>query len=86
MKTAIVVFDIDGVIRDVGGSYRRAIADTVEQFTSSYRPSITDIDDLKSEGIWNNDWDASLELIRRQLLGSPGTKPRPDFPQLSTPG
>lgn len=65
MKTAIVVFDIDGVIRDVGGSYRRAIADTVEQFTSSYRPSITDIDDLKSEGIWNNDWEASQELVYR---------------------
>lgn len=63
---AIVVFDIDGVVRDVGGSYRRAIADTVEHFTSgSYRPTQLDIDSLKSEGIWNNDWDASLELIRR---------------------
>lgn len=65
MKTAIVVFDIDGVIRDVGGSYRRAIADTVEQFTHSYRPSLSDIDDLKSEGIWNNDWEASQELVYR---------------------
>lgn len=66
MKTAIVVFDIDGVIRDVGGSYRRAIADTVEQFTNgAYRPSLTDIDALKSEGIWNNDWEASQELVYR---------------------
>lgn len=63
---AILVFDIDGVVRDVGGSYRRAIADTVEHFTSgSYRPTQLDIDSLKSEGIWNNDWDASQELIRR---------------------
>ncbi len=62
---AIAVFDIDGVVRDVSGSYRRAIADTVENFTSSYRPMPEDIDELKSEGIWNNDWEASQELIYR---------------------
>jgi HAD superfamily phosphatase len=63
---AIVIFDIDGVIRDVGGSYRRALADTVEQFTQgAYRPTQGDIDQLKSEGIWNNDWEASQELIYR---------------------
>ncbi|MCA1990426.1 MAG: TIGR01548 family HAD-type hydrolase [Coleofasciculus sp. S288] len=64
--TAIVVFDIDGVVRDVGGSYRRAIADTVEHFTGdTYRPSQGEIDQLKSEGIWNNDWEASQELVYR---------------------
>lgn len=63
---AIIVFDIDGVIRDVGGSYRRAIADTVEYFTNkAYRPKSVDIDKLKSEGVWNNDWEASQELIYR---------------------
>ncbi len=63
---AIVIFDIDGVIRDVASSYRRAIADTVEHFTkNAYRPTMEDIDDLKSEGVWNNDWQASLELTYR---------------------
>ncbi len=63
---AIAVFDIDGVVRDVGGSYRRAIMDTVEHFTQGqYRPSATDIDQLKTEGIWNNDWKASQELAYR---------------------
>ncbi len=63
---AVVVFDIDGVVRDVGGSYRRALADTVEHFTASrYRPSSQEIDSLKGEGIWNNDWEASQELIYR---------------------
>jgi len=63
---AIVVFDIDGVIRDVSHSYRRALADTVEQFTEGqYRPSMLDIDTLKAEGRWNNDWEASQELIYR---------------------
>ncbi len=65
---AIVVFDIDGVVRDVGGSYRRAIADTVEHFTDGvYRPTQTDIDRLKSEGMWNNDWEASQELVYRHF-------------------
>lgn len=63
---AIVIFDIDGVVRDVAGSYRRALADTVEYFTAGiYRPSLAEIDALKSEGIWNNDWEASQEMIYR---------------------
>jgi HAD superfamily phosphatase len=66
--SAIVVFDIDGVIRDVGQSYRRALADTVEEFTNgAYRPTAIDIDTLKGEGIWNNDWEGSQELIYRYL-------------------
>jgi len=65
---AIAVFDIDGVVRDVGGSYRRALADTVEQFTDgAFRPTPEDIDALKSEGVWNNDWEASQEFIGRHL-------------------
>jgi HAD superfamily phosphatase len=65
---AIAVFDIDGVIRDVGGSYRRALADTVEHFTQgAYRPTPQDIDALKAEGVWNNDWEGSQELIYRHF-------------------
>lgn len=46
---ATIVFDIDGVIRDVSQSYRRALADTVEHFTNqAYRPTMTDIDQIKS--------------------------------------
>ena len=66
---AIVIFDIDGVIRDVSCSYRRALSDTVEYFTGqAYRPTAIDIDHLKSEGIWNNDWEASQELIYRHFV------------------
>jgi HAD superfamily phosphatase len=64
----IVLFDIDGVIRDVGGSYRRALADTVEHFTQGRsRPTAEAIDALKGEGCWNNDWEASQELIYRHF-------------------
>jgi HAD superfamily phosphatase len=63
---AMLVFDIDGVLRDVSNSYRRALADTVEQFTGGdYRPSPEEIDRLKAEGRWNNDWEGSQELIYR---------------------
>ncbi|MEL6440234.1 MAG: TIGR01548 family HAD-type hydrolase [Cyanobacteria bacterium J06621_8] len=66
MNQAIIIFDIDGVIRDVGNSYRRAIADTVEHFTDGgWRPTMSDLDNLKSEGVWNNDWEASQELTYR---------------------
>jgi HAD superfamily phosphatase len=66
--SAIIVFDIDGVIRDVGSSYRRALADTVAEFTGgAYRPTAVEIDTLKGEGIWNNDWEASQELIYRHF-------------------
>lgn len=67
-NVALVIFDIDGVIRDVGNSYRRALADTVEHFTQgAYRPSQADIDELKEEGVWNNDWEASQEFTYRHF-------------------
>ena len=73
---AVVLFDIDGVIRDVSGSYRRAIVETVHHFHGE-RPDPAAIDALKSEGGWNNDWEASLELLRRA-----GHTPLPAFEAL----
>jgi len=65
---ACIIFDIDGVVRDVSGSYRRALADTVEEYTGlAYRPTATDIDRLKGEGCWNNDWEGSQELVYRHF-------------------
>jgi HAD superfamily phosphatase len=60
----VVLFDIDGVIRDVSGSYRRAIVETVHHY-GGWRPDPAAIDALKGEGLWNNDWQASRELLRR---------------------
>ncbi len=60
----LILFDIDGVIRDVTNSYRLSVQKSVLKFCN-WEPSTYDIDDLKNEGIWNNDWDLTLELIKR---------------------
>ena len=62
----LILFDIDGVIRNVENSYRLSLQKTVFQFCG-WEPSFEDIDNAKNEGIWNNDWDLSLELIKRHL-------------------
>ena len=68
MKDSIglILFDIDGVIRDVTNSYRMAIQETV-YFFCKWKPSIQDIDSIKSEGCWNNDWALSIEMINRYI-------------------
>lgn len=79
---AIVVFDIDGVIRDVTGSHFRAMSDTVKYFTEgSFYPTQEDIDHLLFEGIWNNDYEASRELVYRyyESQGKPRDKVVFDF-------
>ncbi len=60
----LILFDIDGVIRNVEDSYRLSLKKTVHKF-SGWEPSYIDIDNAKNEGIWNNDWDLSLEFIKR---------------------
>ncbi len=62
----IILFDIDGVIRSVENSYRLSLKKTVFQFCG-WEPNYRDIDNAKNEGIWNNDWDLSLELIKRYI-------------------
>ena len=69
------------MIRDVARSYRRAIVETVHHY-SGLRPDPASIDALKAEGIWNNDWQASLELLRRAGLGGEGQLPLPGFVEL----
>ncbi len=66
-KIGFLLFDIDGVIRDVSNSYRLAAKKTVHNFCSWEQTNL-EIDSLKNEGIWNNDWDLSLELIKRYII------------------
>jgi len=66
-NTGLILFDIDGVIRSVENSYRLSLKKTVYKF-SGWEPTYLDIDSAKNEGIWNNDWDLSLELIKRFII------------------
>ena len=63
---SLILFDIDGVIRSVENSYRLSLKKTVCKFCG-WEPGYRDIDNAKNEGIWNNDWDLSLELIKRHI-------------------
>ena len=65
-NVGLILFDIDGVIRSVENSYRLSLKKTVYQFCG-WEPSYKDIDNAKNEGIWINDWDLSLELIKRNI-------------------
>ena len=59
----ILVFDMDGVLVDVTGSYRETIIRTVEIFTGK-KISRELIQDYKNQGGWNNDWALSQKICR----------------------
>ncbi|GAB5534942.1 MAG: HAD hydrolase-like protein [Rubricoccaceae bacterium] len=58
-----LLLDMDGVLVDVSGSFRRAITETVAHFTGS-EPVPGAIQAKKDEGGFNNDWVLSHTLIR----------------------
>lgn len=61
----LLIFDIDGVLVDVSKSYRVAIKQTVEYFTGK-ETTLEEIQALKNKGGFNNDWDATEELIKER--------------------
>ena len=58
----VIVFDMDGVLVEVTQSYREAIRETVRHFTGEDVSHDT-IQDFKTAGGWNNDWQLSHRLI-----------------------
>lgn len=63
MKDALIVFDMDGVLAEVGESYRETIVQTVAHFTGQ-TVERAKIQDYKNQGGWNNDWALSRQLCR----------------------
>lgn len=60
----VVVFDVDGVLVDVRGSFHNSILDTVEHFTGKrFRPA--DILKWKNRPGFNDDWKLSTAWIQR---------------------
>ena len=68
----LIVFDMDGVLVDVSGSYREAVRLTARCFFQSARSgaklpdplfSLEDLADIKQSGGLNNDWDLTAVVI-----------------------
>jgi len=62
----VILFDIDGVLADVSASYREAIRKTAEKYIGRIISDI-EIERLKDEGGFNNDWKLTFELIKRNV-------------------
>jgi len=58
----VIVFDMDGVLVEVGQSYREAIRETVRHFTGEL-VTHDEIQNFKNAGGFNNDWLLSHRLI-----------------------
>jgi len=71
MDADTVVLDIDGVLVDVAGSYRRAIVESVERV---YGETIAQpaIQQFKDAGGFNNDWELTYAVALYALAGREG--------------
>jgi HAD superfamily hydrolase (TIGR01548 family) len=58
----LVIFDVDGVLVDVHGSFHRSILDTVKYFTGR-RFTYSDIQQWKSRSGYNDDWRLSTDWV-----------------------
>lgn len=76
-----IIFDMDGVLVDVTNSYRQAIFKTVNSLLENQKITIEDINAIKKISGFNNDWDASYELIRLKSLSIL----KKDFPKYAKP-
>ena len=59
----LLIFDLDGVLVDVGDSYRETIIRTIEHFTGR-RVTRDFIQEIKNRGGFNDDWALSHTVIR----------------------
>lgn len=64
-KKNLIIFDMDGVLVDVGESYRATIQATVKAFTG-YEPTREEIQDWKNRGGFNDDWLLSHRMIQER--------------------
>ena len=62
IEVEALFFDLDGVLVDVSRSYRRAIEETVEQFTNRRIPPGT-IQHYKNMGGFNDDWKLTHAIV-----------------------
>lgn len=72
-KRDLVIFDMDGVLVDVGNSYRMAIKSTYEFFANK-ELGFEEIQNAKNIGGLNNDWDLTEFLLKNSAITIPKQK------------
>ena len=84
---ALIVFDMDGVIVDVSGSYRHTVRQTARLFFKgaiSWKSlpdplfSLADLARVKQSGGLNNDWDLTFLIINLLFTMVKGSSEQPD--------
>jgi len=70
MVKDLIVFDMDGVLVEVGESYRATIQETVKFFTG-HEPGRAEIQDWKNRGGYNDDWKLSSHMIAARGVNVP---------------
>jgi phosphoglycolate phosphatase-like HAD superfamily hydrolase len=82
-KSALVIFDMDGVLIDVSNSYREVVRLSVVTYLrvvlgADSLPgdvvTLADVDEVKKSGGFNNDWDltcAIIDLLLRRYFDAP---------------
>jgi HAD superfamily hydrolase (TIGR01548 family) len=69
----LVIFDVDGVLVDVRGSFHRSILDTIHFFTG-WRPTYAEIHRWKNRSGYNDDWRLTTDWVAS--LGKPIPYPK----------
>jgi HAD superfamily hydrolase (TIGR01548 family) len=76
MGRSLIIFDMDGVLIDVSGSYREVTRRTVIEYLRNVIGAkslpedfltLNDVDRIKKSGGLNNDWDLSYEILNSVL-------------------
>ena len=62
LKPKLIVFDVDGVLLDVRGSFHRTIIDTIHFFTGQ-RVTYAEIHQWKNRSGYNDDWRLTTDWI-----------------------
>ncbi len=62
LEPKLVIFDVDGVLVDVRGSFHKSILDTVRHFTRR-RVTYAEIHEWKNKSGYNDDWRLSTDWI-----------------------
>jgi HAD superfamily phosphatase len=77
----VIIFDVDGVLVDVRGSFHRTVIDTVRFFTGK-RVTRAELHDWKSRSGFNDDWKLSTAWIHSLGGKAPYEEVKSKFVQL----